>query len=259
MEDADLMYRHSDWECIAVFDGHGGREVADRLGQEFGLAIGTALQQVDPSDSKAVTAAIDAACVALDATFMELNDGSGSCMVSAWKHGPYLYITHLGDSRALLFTDSGTLLFATEDHSLQQTEERARVEACACTPSHSIWGNRVANGTRALAVARAFGDRAFKPCVSNRVSTYAHVLGDETLSLVLACDGLFENAEHNQTVVDQAADLHRSGAVDVAKQLVCTALHTRQSQDNISVVFTRICKAPMLASTACVMHECVSM
>ena len=184
-----------------------------------------------------------------------------------------LISANVGDSRAILCQRDGMVVQLTRDHKPNDIMERNRIEAsggsvdwCGImdTDGNPIEGTGVYRINGNLAVARAIGDRAEKPCVSSEVeiSTYG-LSGDRTGDIILlASDGLWDVME-NKGVADfvrqklQEVVVDAPGAIDegesvaleakqlqkqwkrVAELVVDEALQ-RGSSDNVSVVIIMI-------------------
>ena len=184
-----------------------------------------------------------------------------------------LISANVGDSRAILCKRDGTVVQLTRDHKPNDIMERNRIEASGGSvdwcgmrdiDGKAIEGTGVYRINGNLAVARAIGDRAEKPCVSSEVeiSTYG-ISGDRTGDIILlASDGLWDVME-NKDVADfvrqklQEVVVDAPGAIDegesvaleakqlqkqwirVAELVVDEALQ-RGSSDNVSVVIIMI-------------------
>lgn len=105
---------------LAILDGHGGRECADFMADQFSnLNLGGDAQK------DYITVAF---CAADDA-FRAQNKPSGcTCCMALLNETNRLMVANLGDSRAIL-TRAGKVIEQTTDHSLRTSEaERQRVE-----------------------------------------------------------------------------------------------------------------------------------
>ena len=184
-----------------------------------------------------------------------------------------LISANVGDSRAILCKRDGTVVQLTRDHKPNDVIERNRIEAsggsvdwCGMSDANGnpIEGTGVYRINGNLAVARAIGDRAEKPCVSSEaeISTY-DISGDRTGDIILlASDGLWDVMENEdvanfvrqklqEVVVDAPGALDEGESVALeAKQLrmqwkrvadlVVDEALQRGSTDNVSVVIIMI-------------------
>ena len=235
-----------------------------------------------------VTAAINALKTAFEKVDAEVNRIShwsyqGSTAVAVMIHEGVIdkdgllqrtiISANVGDSRAILCPRDGTVVQLTRDHKPNDVIERNRIEAsggsvdwCGMSDAdgNPIEGTGVYRINGNLAVARAIGDRAEKPCVSSEVETSTYdISGDRTGGIILlASDGLWDVMK-NEDVADfvrqklQEVVVDAPGAIDddesvaleaqqlrtqwkrVAELVVDEALK-RGSTDNISVVIIMI-------------------
>lgn len=228
----------------AVYDGHGGDEVAKYLKQNLkekilqNIRVGTFKENIS-----AAFLEVDKMIHQVDA---HIEDGAGyvgSCATTVFidKRTRIAYFANLGDSRTILITENGGVHFSTKDHKPNNPEEQARIEgAGGCVFSNRVNGN--------LAVSRAFGDYFFKPVqgdgtidinkylVSPIPNVTAVQLQPTDKFIVLACDGIwdvFRNEEVAQFVLAQS----QAGSKNIAKDLVDKALsREKHSTDNCSAI-----------------------
>eukprot|EP00667_Euglena_gracilis_P005788 EG_transcript_5839 len=229
MEDSHALECADHSAFLGIFDGHGGRGCADFVARELparcaggsaaaqladaARAVDEAFLQTRPDDPSGCTAAF---------AQLDCSDGRRT-----------LRFGHVGDARVLVGRGAA-LRCATVDHSPTHPEEARRIAGAGGL----VLGGRV-NG--ALAVARAFGDRAYKaprPVVS-AVPDVAEVHCEEGDVVLLACDGLFEPIalRSSEAVMERLAVLLQSGnTVDEALTSLCgEALHLG-SLDNITAI-----------------------
>jgi len=150
-----------------------------------------------------------------------------------------LHIANLGDSEAILISDTEPVENLTTPHKANIPSEKQRIEGLG---GH-VFFNRVF-GT--LAVSRAFGDSKYKqPKTTQNFVSCEPALKTVQLNpnhkyLILACDGLWDVCSHEEVaglVKAQAAE--NKNPTEIAQFLVNEALRKR-SEDNITVIVTRI-------------------
>ena len=180
-----------------------------------------------------------------------------------------LIVANVGDSRAILCREDGVVVQLTRDHKPNDNIERQRIERCGGSvdwcgmrddEGKQIDGTGVYRINGNLAVARAIGDRAEKPCVSSEVEISTHdISGDRDGDFILlASDGLWDVMENEDVAtfvrnkfqevsVDAASGMNKIQKDDVevkhlrderkriAELLVSEALQ-KGSSDNVSVV-----------------------
>jgi serine/threonine protein phosphatase PrpC len=157
--------RHPLVSFFAVYDGHGGEEVAEHCRKTLHQTIAKTCEAHEPFDP----ASIIQACLDWDRQYREQYFDVGSTAVFAILDPSFpansstpssirLTIGHVGDSRAYVFSgkDKGSLLHSTQDHHPNVESEYKRITEAGGW----VTAKRV-NGL--LALSRAFGDYSFKP------------------------------------------------------------------------------------------------
>uniref|UniRef100_A0A0D9XXQ3 protein-serine/threonine phosphatase n=1 Tax=Leersia perrieri TaxID=77586 RepID=A0A0D9XXQ3_9ORYZ len=243
-----------------VYDGHGGRAavdfVADKLGKNVMATVSAASSttrsmsrhQAGPSSSPSqqrreeddVTAAIRAAYLTTDSEFLSQGVRGGACAATALVKDGEVYVSNVGDCRAVLCSRLRGATALTSDHTPARLDERLRIETTggyvSCGAGSGVW--RVQDS---LAVSRAFGDAAVKQWVTCEPDTIRLTLtaaaGDDNdhRFLVLASDGLWCKVS-NQEAAD--AVFSAAGGVpgtEACKELVAMA-RSRGSRDDITVM-----------------------
>lgn len=214
-----------------IFDGHGGADMASACKEVVPHYVFA--QRTFPADP---VDAFTRAFAQADARLTQVRQKSGSTCVLATVLGNVLLAANIGDSEGLLAYDAAgetryTLL--TRRHAVSDPAERARIEAI----DHVVVCGRIMGS---LAVARAFGDFAFKtgdrPLVSVVPHVTARALHPADRFLVLACDGLWDTVTYRDAVV-VADRMRRDGSTPeaVAQALADLAL-ARGSTDNVTVI-----------------------
>ena len=149
-------------KMYAVYDGHGGYQVANCLKEKFPQKLAQALVDVDFDDEKKVKERIRNAFIEFDSEIKDrilcVSSYVGSTAIIALSRDSKTYLAHVGDSRAILVDHNGELLMATNDHDGHNQSEVHRI---------TNLGGWVSEGTiprvsGSLAVTRAFGDYCFK-------------------------------------------------------------------------------------------------
>lgn len=162
--------------------------------------------------------------------------GTTACCVLLLKD--HYAFSNLGDSRAILVS-GGNVVFSTTDHKPTDRRERSRI--------YGAGGFVLRNRIRGiLAVARAFGDFAFKgaehlgPSEQEVTSTPDVVFVDRQPHrdefIVVACDGLWD-VMSNVAVADfVAAELAHNGTAETAASALIDIALARGSTDNITAI-----------------------
>jgi serine/threonine protein phosphatase PrpC len=206
------MRGRADEDYFAVYDGHGGKQVADWAHMHVHEHVARCLAD---AEAGAASAASDEAAIiaAISRAFLEANDAlreqepvamdAGATAAACLVRGNMLYAANAGDARAVLGRRSGAVRL-THDHKPGLPEEKARITAAGGFVFSRGGVDRV-DGF--LAVSRAFGDLCLAPKVTAEpfVSSTKLQRGDDFL--ILACDGVWDVLSDEQAVERVAAVL----------------------------------------------------
>lgn len=210
-----------EWNIWGVFDGHGGDQVSQFLGQEFckfaqDLNFGRDLKV---SSIRKLFIEIDTFMYThfFDAKSMT-SPGSTAVVCFHNAQTNKLLIANLGDSEAILFNQSnGQILASTTKHTPQNNSEQERVIEAGGYLFSGVYVSYHPKGVGAgkpskLAVTRAFGDFLWKNDFNGKYSperapvvaipdVYEFDLSGETeYSLVIATDGLWNHMSHKEVI-----------------------------------------------------------
>lgn len=232
---------------FGILDGHCGRRVAE-LGSRFVPECFLAHPAIGQNNALALAESI----VQADRNIFQVigkSDG-GSTLINAVVHGRMLFVSCLGDARAVLYDGTSTIAMS-EDHKPSDVREQQRIVRCGGT----VQFGRVCG---CLAVSRALGDFEFKftgtkftnqreLMVSNLADVKQINVTDATKFLVLGCDGVWDvlsNEDATRFVIEylkrigpdrlrNASDVNRH-LDECATRLADYAIE-RGSMDNVSV------------------------
>lgn len=244
------------WSYLGIYDGHGGRQIADFLETNLEETI---LQELKLQDDADVQERLTRAFLLTDMNAKKLGiTTSGATAVSALlstsvKNGissKKLYVANVGDSRAVLVsslvpgdttvvpseaTGSASSYIGTRlsfDHRAEDEEEQQRIKEAG----GFIARNRVLG---ILAVSRSFGDHGMKDfviaspyCTETELTDCGHCP-----ILILACDGVWDVLS-DQDATDLLIDKYKKIGgpfEDAAKLLVTTAID-KGSADNVTAI-----------------------
>ncbi|GFR44332.1 hypothetical protein Agub_g5547 [Astrephomene gubernaculifera] len=222
---------------FSVFDGHGGRQVADLCAAN----VVDAVRSSPAYRSGDLAEGLREAFFDLDARALACAEAhlAGATATVALVRGEQLAVAGVGDSRCVL-SHAGTAQVLTNDHKPDDPKERARIQNAG---GFVVWGRVNAN----LNISRALGDASFKQDKSlsaalQQVSPDPDVrcvtLTRHDTFMVLACDGLWNALPEQQVVayVQRRLNLrHTLGAV--AEGLVAEAMQPQRcAHDNVTVV-----------------------
>ncbi len=236
-EDRHSVSHYKHYWCYALFDGHGGEQVAMCLQSRFASLLFGAIEN-QPITSDIVTnlfASIDEQIKA--AGFMYHGDSGSTALIVLYDtQKQLLYVMNLGDSRALIVdSDSGQILAMTRDHKLTNMDERTRI------PHDAIIFGRIGG---VLAVPRAFGNMSVKEAHPGAISVEPEMFvfnvgaaraRHTNMTLVMACDGVWDVLSS-----PFVANLIKQSSVSRLSQIIVEKAVTAYSTDNVTVLCVRI-------------------
>lgn len=218
------------WTFGAVFDGHGGDQVAKLAKEQIPSLFLKKISDGMPVD-EAFREAYNQVSEASDFDIM------GTTALSFLIQDDKLYVVNAGDSR-LIVIDESRAKQITIDHSFLETKERERIESAGGV----IYENRyLFSGATGLSVARSIGDRAFKKMgVIADPDVFCDDMPDKGY-IIAGSDGLW-NVLNNEEVAEL---MNKSDEEDKAKVLIGNALKKQnKSLDNISAIVVRVYSTP---------------
>jgi len=230
---------------FAVFDGHGGKTVAQASGPLILSKIvdTEAYKSGDQSPEvlgEALTQGLFSLDTAIKSKFPALaagHDRSGSTVITAFTTPKHIVIGNCGDSRALVARNNA-VLFASDDHKPSNAGEMKRIqEAGGYVEMNRVCGN--------LAVSRALGDFEFKdrpdlPAEKQKICCHADVTvldrNDADEFLLLACDGIWDVISNEGIVIFVNYYLERGRKPEEIVELILDYCLDMGSKDNMSAM-----------------------
>lgn len=214
---------------FGVYDGHGGRQVVERVKAQLHLIFKEQLEQCSSVEEAWTKSYQLMDKVIADEKIMFSGTTAATVFVRKEKDGRRVaYAANAGDARIVL-VKGGQAVRLTYDHKASDQTEIDRI--------HALGGfvimNRV-NGM--LAVTRALGDLTMKEHVTCDPFTSVHELSDDCSHLIVACDGIWD------VLTDEQASnfvLNASSAQNAAVTLLRQSLK-EGSTDNISVMVVEL-------------------
>jgi serine/threonine protein phosphatase PrpC len=243
----DLPTRWGLWSCWCVFDGHGGDLSSEYLSANFIRVLCThILKSPNQGTSACMVSALEQLQQDWDHTIGQTNESGTTVLVALIDHvRTNLILLNLGDSRGVLYNDSGKVLLQTLDQGLDLPAERLVVEQrqlkrsfapCQVTllPGEP-W--RV-NGNLAMSSSFADSGADLLGCVGRRPDIYIYQLQSNIkYKLVLASDGLWDEL----TVKQVGVEIRDHKPLN-AQQLVHQAKAVGRQGDNITcAIVTMTC------------------
>jgi serine/threonine protein phosphatase PrpC len=251
MEDAHFFMEIDGDVLLGVFDGHGGREVAEFVclfAQENFLTVFTETKQ---DIHQAFYLLIDR--MQKEITARQDWDFIGSTLVLSFidKKGHKIYTATVGDSEANIYRNirdriKSIPLSCVRDWSCPKEASRA-AEALNKPEIAAAWIGalepkrlRYPNPYFGINLSRSMGDVALtgtkeKPAVIHKPKITTAVLQPGDI-LALACDGLKDYVTEAEII----EVIQKSSKASMAKELVDFALLSRGSEDNVTVLVVYI-------------------
>jgi serine/threonine protein phosphatase PrpC len=243
LEDAHSVFIGDGYGWYAVFDGHGGAEVAQFAADAMHTIASDAIIQKS-LDFKRLFELFNQYLESKNLVYKKPTRAQeqGSTAVIALIQDGMLTVANLGDSRAVLCR-RGKAVRITTDHKPTDPSEQQRIaekkDPYCELKKDDVGTLRIFSkkSGSALAVSRALGDKTFHPCISYSPDVFTRKIASDDQFLVLACDGLWDVLS-DQQVVDFVLGLSGMGLRNpqlLAQQLVDFALE-QGSTDNVSVI-----------------------
>jgi len=245
MEDASATLLTDDFALFGVYDGHGGATCSEYLRDKLLGRISGNLQKGDNPNK-----ALEKAFEGIDEDYcdfamkMDIDDGS-TATVLLLKDGEY-FLAAVGDSRAVLVMQDGSVEALSHDHKPERRDERLRVTGAGGhvefdheNDTYRVFSDEVGG----LAVTRALGDAHFKPYVTGTPEISSGRISSKVSYVIMASDGLWDDVTNDEAgeVICEMRDRNMDGdepgrhLQESVKELVYIA-YSRGSEDNITVL-----------------------
>ncbi|KAJ6227136.1 phosphatase 2c [Anaeramoeba flamelloides] len=206
-------------EFFGLFDGHGGREASEHVGEVLPAIIKKKILE-----GTKIEEAIHDSFVELHQEMIDWCLYSGTTAVVVITIEDFVWIVNLGDSKAILCRNGFTVSL-TQQQKPNDKDEKKRIEKAG----GFIKDGRV-NGI--LAVSRAFGDGYLGKVISPVPEIINFRITSEDAFIVIACDGVWDVISDPVAVGIVSEEIDPQKA---AKRLRDEA-YNHGSTDNISVI-----------------------
>ncbi|CAF1419608.1 unnamed protein product [Rotaria magnacalcarata] len=245
------------WSYFSIFDGHNGVDTANYAADYLEIHLldafkKTLVQQNDDTikggepvhssqlDIPALHAAIKQAYFELDQHLKTMVKDDSGCVCITCLIGPeQIFLIHVGDSRAIIFSNDGHILAHTEDHKPDDPAEQERIHEAGGRISKSFAGDvlRVENQ---LAMTRVLGDFGIDKHIVPPMADIVEYPRDSSAAfLVLACDGIWDVMTNEDVASFVVARVATMKLENIAAQLLDECLR-RESTDNMSVYIVKL-------------------
>lgn len=244
MEDEYVtLLNHQDCHSFfAVFDGHGGSQVASYCRQNMHNIFFQKLHGSLPDETELSRAWQEAYASVDEDIRTRIEDPDAECagststtvFVTPEHQGWLLSVANTGDSKAMLYSpQTGTCKIITATHRPSNEEEVARIKEAGGW----LAGEKSKRLNGRLAITRALGDHFIKKTTKGLVSlpsvTTTHVMVPSVL--IIASDGLWDFAEEEVKRYLFSEDVLASNPQQIARTLLEMAIR-QNSNDNIAIV-----------------------
>lgn len=251
MEDVIFFEENKDWALAGILDGHGGKEVATFISQNFTEYFFAALEELEGNVHQAFEITFDRLQSEVEKNEFARQTGCTATICFIDKVTHRIYTANLGDSEANIYRTikdekKSIPLSCVRDWSSLSDAKRASLALSSPRIAES-WPKaenpkrlRYPNPLIGINVSRAFGDMQYAgtketPAVIHKPKITVNTLmpGDV---LVLACDGLKEVALEKEII----NEIDKVGVEGLSNHLVDFAITEQGSSDNVSVAVIEI-------------------
>ncbi len=213
---------------VGVFDGHGGREVAEGLALNMpGFMEGEIISGKSPQEAHQFAYAR-----ASQSEWAKRIIG-GSCAATLFAQDDTLTTANVGDCRIIVLGESAVQL--TEDHDAKNKNEVKRI----MNHGASFRDYYIEHKGKLLAVTRAIGDLYFKDAgILPLPFINSYTFSQTDRFIVAASDGLFEKTSNNRVLEISRDTKDASELAQALKQEV----ESRDGSDNLTIIVVQINK-----------------
>lgn len=237
MEDYHAVIDTDKFEFFAVYDGHGGKHVAEFCAANLHDYVDSAIRE-----ENSVNSALEKSFYNIDGILENATEtGCTATVVLIPKNGNVYWVAHCGDSRAII-SRSGNCVCLTTDHHPSDDEERRRINDAGGFAFYVCDTCRV-NGV--LALSRSIGDHGFRPygVISTPDIIEVPRTNDDEFILI-ATDGLFSVLSNEESVdlvrksLKKAKERGVTGVCStrIAANVLVKSAKSRGLHDNLTVI-----------------------
>lgn len=245
LDGSDLSQK--ELNIFAVFDGHGGKDVAKYLKEhipQFFIRNHMEFNLQKDKFKKYIEKVYDHVQNSLERKFKNLSYTIGStalmCIFYKIKNKVNYTIINVGDCRAVKCDEENNGIPLSKDHKPHLIDERNRIE--------KLGGQIVFDGDdwriMDLSVSRAFGDMDATPYVTHKPEVFKYTLKKGDKFIILACDGLWDVLSNQEAVsfvlselknIENLTDMFGYSKNNIANKLASYAIE-KGSFDNVSII-----------------------
>jgi serine/threonine protein phosphatase PrpC len=232
------------FDYFAVFDGHGGADVASYLKTHMGHVLKGKLETMLSTHGDTIS--VEHMKQVMYDTFKQIVQQiptvislqTGSTAVVVLKYGKHMWVANCGDSRAIMNDGVHDVVELTNDHKPTRTDEYKRIVKNGGSVALAYRGD-VPRVNGVLAVSRSVGDFLLYPHVTWEPEIKYFHTGDRNTYLFLATDGIWDTVSNMEVVEIINQCFMTRQYKQIGKELV-TLARTRGSADNIAFLIAPI-------------------
>jgi serine/threonine protein phosphatase PrpC len=235
------------FDYMAIFDGHGGADVASYLKIHMGNIVKEKLQvlianhqeplrNVEVEEIKQVLFDSFKQVVHQIPSIISLHTGSTAVVVI--KYGKHIWVANCGDSRAIMNDVSCGAVALTDDHKPDRPDEEERIVRRGGLVAKAFRED-VPRVNGILAVSRSVGDFVLYPHVTWEPEIKYFLATDKNGYLFVATDGIWDTVSNIEVVdiINRCFVAHQYKVI--GRELVALA-RGRGSTDNIAFLIAPI-------------------
>lgn len=227
-------------DLLAVFDGHGGKEVSNYIKHIF---IDIFFKKycmnpcpiIDANSLDTLKEITDYVATTLKPKVFSKRAGSTMCLGLRYSND-FMWIMNCGDSRAVICTSKNKAAVLTTDHKPNTVDERKRIKDLGGKVYYDGGDWRI----HRLSVSRSYGDLDTYPYVTHTPDIILYNIKNCKF-IIFGCDGLWD-VYSNTAAVNYILNIIKYNSKDIniekknyAKELALSA-YNKGSGDNITVI-----------------------
>lgn len=237
-----------DINFLAVFDGHGGKDVSKYLKDNLPNYFTNKYIKYNINSTtkfkKYIEKVFDHIQIKLEKRFKNFsyNIGSTALIIVFYKKEGKVnyYVANSGDCRAVVCNGNNMPVQLSKDHKPHLFEEKTRIENLGGEIYYDGYDWRIGD----LSVSRAFGDMDAAPYVTHKPQIFKYNLKKSDKFLICACDGLWDvitNQDATNFVLNKLNNENKLTTMSGhSKQNIAQALAEyaieKGSTDNVSII-----------------------
>jgi serine/threonine protein phosphatase PrpC len=229
-EDRSVISKTKDGRLVAVMDGHGGYETAQRLASAL-----ASVWKKHVADPAGYETAILNTFADLNTLTKDMGPGAVMSLVFIPNSADIVWVAVLGDAPVIVLTSDGLIDLSPQHNARSNKAElKAAQDRGAFYSGGYIFRSLSGNG---IQMTRVFGDRELNSIVNRVPEVYSRVVNQHGFVLV-GSDGLFDPSNlQTEAEVAKVVALIQAGAG--AQELVDRACAV-PTGDNVTAILIRI-------------------